>query len=163
MKKEKAVQGTEGKKPFWKKWWFWVIVVVLFFWIIGSSDESKNNDQRSTGSGNKQVEQQTDISFADFDGKFGVSSDNTDLQKKEMWKNYEGKRASWSCEVVEIPNTKKVSLKCNPSTFTSDTQLSFDHEETKLMELKKGDNIKFSGILKGYGLFGYDLIKGTLK
>jgi len=147
-------------------------LVILFIVIISvaiGGGKSTSTNKQSGGTNTtataekKEEEQKSDIGFSEFDDKFGSSSSNTDIQKKEQWKDFQGKRVSWKCEVTEVSSKTKISFKCNSDTWTSDTRLSFDKDEPKLLEIKKGDNISFSGVLKSYGMFGYELDKGILE
>jgi len=139
------------------------LVILIIIIVSVASGGKKSTSTPSSNTATKQEEQKSDISFSEFDDQFGSSSSNTDIQKKEQWKDFQGKRVSWKCEVTEVSSKTKISFKCNSNTFTSDTRLSFDKDEPKLMDIKKGDNISFSGVLKSYGLFGYELNKGKLE
>lgn len=62
----------------------------------------------------------SDITWYDINDIYNLQSDYTELQKKEHWKKYEGKKVKWTGEVSEMGETfgtLTLQIKMNPDTF----------------------------------------------
>ena len=83
----------------------------------------------------------------------------TDAQRKAVWKErFDGRRVRWTGQVVSVGDTLgsyTVSLKCCPSTMTSDTR--FDVRKDIALGLFKGDIITVEGTLHDHSMLGYRL------
>ncbi len=97
----------------------------------------------------------SDITWEEIDNIYNIKSKSTELQKKEYWKNYEGKKVKWSgtvTSVAETFGTLSLQVKLNPGTFTSDVLVRLKETERKNgVRLKKGDLVTFVGILDDWG------------
>ncbi len=97
----------------------------------------------------------SDIKWEEIDKIYNLKSDFTDLQKKEHWKNYKGKKVQWTGKVSSIGETLgtlQLQVKLNPSTFTSDVLVRLkDESKSEVMKLKKDDSVTFQGILDDWG------------
>lgn len=107
-------------------------------------------------------------SCEDAAGKFSLMGEMTDLQKKELWKKYQGKWVKWSGTVTYVSETLgqlSVQVKCRPGTLTSDAIIYFDNKwRDKLLQLSQGDSISFEARLDDYNQFiGLSLKKGELR
>jgi hypothetical protein len=83
-----------------------------------------------------------------------VKSSYTDLQKKEAWKLYNGKKVLWSGTVTSVSDTFGLTLqvKMRPTTFTSDLLISLeDAERSKALQLSEGQHVTFTGVLHDWG------------
>lgn len=86
---------------------------------------------------------------------FGTSSRLSELQKEEMWKQYEGKMFNWTMEFVDADSETFGSgvvahWKCQQSeSFVSDVMLSYPaNARGSVLQLQKGSFYKIKGRLK---------------
>ena len=97
----------------------------------------------------------SDIQWEEIDNIYNLKSDFTELQKKEHWKNYKGKKVQWSgtvSSVGETFGTLQLQVKLNPHTLTSDVLVSLkDSARSEAIKLKEGDSVTFEGILDDWG------------
>jgi hypothetical protein len=107
------------------------------------------------------------VTWEELDRIFNVKSGYTDLQKKEAWKNYQGKKVKWSGTVAavgETLGTLSLQVKMNSSTFVSDVLVKIEpaERESALM-LRKDDRVTFVGILDDWGtLMPFTLSRGQI-
>jgi hypothetical protein len=85
---------------------------------------------------------------------FGTDSKLSDLQKEELWKQYEGKAFQWDLEITEVSSGVlsgfQVQAKCAPESpsLIQDVQISYDGDAKPLvMQLQKGKVYKLKGKL----------------
>ena len=97
----------------------------------------------------------SDIRWEEIDKIYNLKSNFTELQKKEHWKNYKGKKVRWSGVVSSVGETfgrLQLQVKLNPNTFTSDVLVALkDSSSSDALKLKKGDRVTFEGILDDWG------------
>lgn len=79
---------------------------------------------------------------------------NTKLHAKEYWSNIKGKEAIWSGEVVDVDGGKSkakvyIADKSRP-TFKGYNIVLVTHDVAKAANLKKGQKIRFKGLLDDY-------------
>jgi hypothetical protein len=78
------------------------------------------------------------------------------LRKDEEWKKYHGKIVQWSGSVEDIEKGMfgglHLKIKMNPHTFTFDLMIALkDGQESKAINLRKGDTITFKASLDSWG------------
>ena len=90
--------------------------------------------------------------------KFGPSSDLSDLQKDEAWKQYKGGQFKWKLKIVEVREATfsgyRVTYKCSPKSpsLISDLTLSYgENFKDAVIGLKKGGVYEIDGVLKSTG------------
>ena len=98
----------------------------------------------------------SNITFAELDKIYSVSSKRTDLQKDEYWKQYKGKVIKWKGEVTSVSKgflgNLSLQIKMKPSTFTSDLLISLKKDQTsKALKISKGETVSFTGTLNRWG------------
>jgi hypothetical protein len=102
-----------------------------------------------------QSEPVSDIEWEEIDKIYNLKSDFTELQKKEHWKNYKGKKVRWTgtvSSVGETFGTLQLQVKLNPSTLTSDVLVSLkDTSRSDAIKLKEGDRVTFEGTFDDWG------------
>jgi hypothetical protein len=140
---------------------FFLGLLALFFIVPDSSSEDvvksyNDNDKllkATTAVAQKQVI--SNILWDDLDKIYNLKSKNTDLQKDELWKHFEGKRVKWKGEVTEVSNSLGrlvLQVKMNESTFTSDIIVTLkDSQSAKAIKLKQGDSVTFVATLDNWG------------
>lgn len=83
----------------------------------------------------------------------------TDAQRKASWdRMFGGQWVRWEGEVVEVSGrgaTCTISMRCSPTTMTSDTD--FDLDRATAVSLHKGDRLRIEGRLRDHSMFGYRL------
>lgn len=98
----------------------------------------------------------SNISFSELDAIYNVSSKRTDLQKDSLWKNYKGKRVTWTGEVSHVDESLfgglQLQIKMKRSTFTSDLIIDLrENQESKALQVSIGQQISFTGTLDSWG------------
>lgn len=97
----------------------------------------------------------SDIAWSEINEIYNLRSDFTELQKKENWKKYEGKKVQWTGEVSEMGETfgmLTLQIKMNADTFTSDLLLRLKEDQrSKAVNVSQGDTVTFTGILEEWG------------
>lgn len=124
--------------------------VALFGVTANDVDKKEKSEIARIGS-----EPVSDIQWEEVDKIYNLKSDYTELQKKESWKNYKGKKVRWTgtvSSVGETFGTLQLQVKLNPNTFTSDVLVSLkDSSKAEALKLRKGDAVTFEGILDDWG------------
>jgi hypothetical protein len=136
-------------------------LLTLFFIVPDTSSEntvkSYSNNDNLLKSATTVVKEEviSDILWEDLDQIYNVDSKNTDLQKNELWKQFEGKRVKWKGKVTSVSNSfgsLVLQVKMNQGTFTSDIIVTLkDSESAKAIKLKQGDSVTFIATLKSWG------------
>lgn len=108
-----------------------------------------------------------DLSCEEFSRTFGTDKKLSDLQKDELFKQYDGKYVRWTAKVGEISSflgTLKAQIKCLPTTLVLDATVAFeDSERDALMALRKDQRFKFEARLDRYGsIIGHSLSQGRV-
>ncbi len=97
----------------------------------------------------------SDVTWEEIDAIYNLKSTYTELQKKEHWKNYEGKKVKWSGSVSSVGETfgtMSLQVKLNPSSFSSDVLVRLKPtEREKAVALREGNLVTFVGILDDWG------------
>ena len=148
-----------------------VLVGVLFF--RGNDPEERNQERSATdkptqskpptSTGAKEKPTSTvapisGITWKQFDDVFGHSSETTDLQRTEAWKDYVGKKVKWKGTVAYVGEVKRqltLHVRINPPhpkhpRLTHDVAVKLkDSEKQKALGLKKGNEVTFVGTLSG--------------
>lgn len=95
------------------------------------------------------------ISWQQINRIYSLDSNSTDLQKKQAWKRFKGKRVSWQGSVSEVSDGfggLTLQVKMNPDTLTSDVLVSLrKSERAKAASLQQGSYVRFSGVLDNWG------------
>jgi len=83
----------------------------------------------------------------------------TDAERKASWDQmFAGQWIRWEGEVFEVSGRGAVctvSLRCGPTTMTSDT--CFELDSATALSLRKGDKLRIEGQLQDHGMTGYRL------
>jgi len=78
----------------------------------------------------------------------------TDLQRQDLWKDYEGKRVEWAGELGSVSADWAGLAVCflNPLDFArTDVLAVFDESQRlSLLELSEGDLVTYTGVLAGF-------------
>jgi hypothetical protein len=79
----------------------------------------------------------------------------TNLQREDLWKNYEGKQAEWTNELQYVSPGEKgpVAYFLNPSdSARTEVVAVFDESQrSSLLQLKEGDLVTYTGVLASFG------------
>jgi len=140
---------------------FFVLGIFVFL-AFGSVPSENNRGSNTSGSGSSSRSSQnfedtpiSSISWSEIDRIYNLNSKTTDLQKKEAWKNYEGKKVKWSGSVSSVGETfgsLQLQVKMNSNTFTSDVIISLRNDQRqKALALSEGNRVSFTGILSDWG------------
>lgn len=93
-------------------------------------------------------------SCLDLAVNFGPQSKLSDLQKEEMWPQYEGKHFKWQLQVTEVSSDTfggyTVQFKCSPKSpsLIQDIQLKYDdNAKSFVMGMQKGASYEIKGKL----------------
>ena len=94
----------------------------------------------------------SNITWGEIDKIYNIQSNYTDLQKKEYWKNFKGKKIKWHGVISSISEGffggLNLQVKMNRNTFTSDLLIELDEsQKEKALKLSKKSRITFTGIL----------------
>lgn len=112
-------------------------------------------DQEKAEVARIQAEPVSDIQWEEIDRIYNLQSNFTELQKKEHWKNYKGKKVRWSGKVTSVGETfgtLQLQVKLNPNTLTSDVLVSLkDSARSEAIKLQEGDSVTFEGVLDDWG------------
>jgi hypothetical protein len=112
-------------------------------------------DQEKAEVARIQSEPVSDIQWEEIDKIYNLQSNYTELQKKEHWKNYKGKKVRWSGTVTSVGETfgtLQLQVKLNPNTLTSDVLVSLkDSVRSEAIKLQEGDSVTFEGVLDDWG------------
>lgn len=145
---------------------------------VGDKDEVKTVDQGSTSSAQPKESHKLEatghenpslkaspaavsnvpvITWKEIDS-FYFKGKNTDLQKAEKWKQYEGRNVLWSGTVASISEGffggLSMQVKMNSDTLVSDVFISLDEgQQTKAVNYTEGSRITFRGTLSDWGNF----------
>lgn len=162
---------------------FWRVVVTILgifstINILTPKDHSRSYSSSSSSYSSSEPESEpvaaatpepaANISWEEIDDIYDLKSNHTDVQKREAWKRYEGKRVQWAGVVTEISDGwtgLTLQIKMDRDTFTSDLliKLRKDQKE-KALALSKGEMIQFSGTLDDWGsLLPITLKDGTIQ
>ena len=135
-----------------------LVCIGIGVWMSKSFKESQGKQQAADDAAPISA-----ITFAELDKFFCASSDATDIQKKEKWKRYEGKKVKWTGQVASVSGTS-MGIKMKQFTLTSDVTVGLkDSEGQKALKLKKGDSVTYIGVLRDWGvLMGYYLRNGEI-
>lgn len=139
-----------------------LVLGIFVFLAFGSVPDENNRSSNSSGSTSSSRNKQNyadvpiaNISWSEIDRIYNLNNKTTELQKKEAWNNYEGKKVKWSgsvSSVAETFGTLQLQVKMNSSTFTSDVIISLRSDQRqKALALSEGNNVTFSGILSDWG------------
>lgn len=123
--------------------------------IIGSIGGDSGDRGKKAGSERAGAAPISDIQWEEIDRIYNLKSTSTELQKKETWKNYKGKKVQWSGKVTSVGETfgtLQLQVKLNPDTIISDVLVSLkDSQRSEAIKLKEGDMVTFQGILDDWG------------
>jgi hypothetical protein len=99
----------------------------------------------------------SDIQWQEIDEIYHPASKATDLQKKELWKNYKGKKVRWTGTVAwvgESLGTLELQVTLKPDSLGSDLLVKLnDTSKPKALKLNVGDQVTFEGILENWKQF----------
>ena len=106
----------------------------------------------------------SELTWAEVDRIYNIRTTQlTELQRKELWSEFRGRRVRWSGEVVAVRETfGKVNLhvRMNPDTVTSDLRIVLNpSQRARAMQLARGEAVTFTGALSEWGV----LLPITLK
>lgn len=124
------------------------------FLLVGkaASDASSANQAQIKRAGAEPV---SDIQWEEIDKIYNIRSKTTELQKKESWKNYKGKKIQWMgtvSSVGETFGTLQLQVKMNPDTLTSDVLIKLkESSRGDAVKLQEGDSVRFQGVLDDWG------------
>jgi hypothetical protein len=90
----------------------------------------------------------------------------TSLQKDNLWKNYEGKQAQWTNELkyVSIEKEGLIAYFLNPLDWArTEVKAVFDEGQmSRLLQLREGDLVTYTGVLDSFGTTEIRLINCTV-
>jgi len=149
----------------------WIVTGCLGVLIViaSLSDDKKHRGELSNGSRSQSVQsvattssppkppavEQNPISWNEIDQIYNISNGATDLQKKEAWKRFKGKKVTWSGRVSEISDGftgLTLQVKMNSNTLVSDVLIRLKKSaRDKALQLRQGGYVEFSGHLDDWG------------
>lgn len=95
------------------------------------------------------------ISWREIDEIYSLKSEQTDLRKDELWKQYKGKKIEWTGNVTAVADSwgsLTMQIKMNADTWTSDLIITLKKtEKDKAIRFKEGDTVTFRGVLNRWG------------
>jgi len=146
-------RGWWGRRNIISKAFIVFFGLIFIGALIGGGEEETSGG--TTVKATPPPKEYIDMDFWDFDSLFGMEGTLTDMQKKaEFEEKYKGKYVSWTCELVDLSESLRMSLKCNPDTFTSDMNVKLrSDQKDKAMAIPKGSLVTFEARLTGYGEF----------
>lgn len=122
--------------------------------LIGKAANDVSNDKKVEIE-RAGAEPISDIQWEEIDKIYNLKSTSTELQKKEAWKNYKGKKVQWSGTVTSVGETfgtLQLQAKLNPNTLVSDVLVSLkDSSRSEAIKFKEGDMVTFQGLLDDWG------------
>ncbi len=122
--------------------------------LFGTAAKQVADDQKAEVERIK-AEPISDVAWEEIDRIYNIRSNFTELQKKEHWKNYKGKKVKWSGKVSSVGETfgiLSLQVKLNSSTLTSDVLVRLkESERQKALKLSEGSPVTFTGILDDWG------------
>ena len=97
-----------------------------------------------------------EITFKEIHNLFGAESKQTDLQKKERWKQYKGQCVEWTGVLAHLDegwlSGINIGMKHLRSTFTYDVLIDApDSERDRLMDWVIGNRYTYRATLNQYG------------
>jgi len=138
----------------------------LFVIVIAAANKDPNNHSRtvasSSNSTTRTVAENEQLAFVSdsclsLSKAFGAGSSYSDIQKKELWKNYKNKGFNWNLRVAEVSeamlgNGYQVQFKCERSdAFVSDIIIDYpESAKGEVMQLQKGSLYTVKGKLEDY-------------
>lgn len=142
-----------------------VLVVIGLIGLVGcfacaggmanSISEEMDDIVDSPGEGVSSSVPISNLSWSEIDEIYDIKSNYTELQKKELWKKYKGKRVEWAgtvSNVDEFLGTLSLQIKIDQDTFTSDLLIKLNKSERgKAINLSENDFVKFRGTLDDWG------------
>jgi hypothetical protein len=114
------------------------------------------------------VETEPEFTFDQVHVKFVSSSSRlTDVQKKEAWNSYKGKRVEWHGEVVQVKRTLgdvSIHIRHLSTTPGADVILNLRIDRSQsAKQVREGQILTYQGNLSLYGsLFGLTLEDGVI-
>jgi len=119
------------------------------------AERAKEERERLAEKAKEDEEKAARVAWDDVDAIYNIKSKCTELQKKEAWKYYKGKKAKWTGEVSSVGETfgqMTLHVKMNPQTLISDLLIRLpDEQRANAMKLSKGDKVTFTGTLHDWG------------
>lgn len=107
-----------------------------------------------------------EIKWEDLNAKFSIGSSLTELQKGELWKQYQGKKVRWQGPVREVSDAGLMEIIGDDSPFPSGRQVYvqiIQSEIPKAAKLSRGDRAIFVGVLDSYDDFSFHLANGIIE
>lgn len=146
------MEGNEQKtkKPIYKKWWFWLIVIVIVVGIASSTGETQNNETKPTSTSTNVEEKKEELLEVDYKVLHQDYMDNpisADAKYKDKMLKLTG--------VVdnidrEIAGNTYITFHIGDQYSFQDVRITFKKsEESKVAQLKKGQNITIKGRCQG--------------
>ena len=141
-----------------------VFLVLILLVAIGSlvDPESDRTSPSSTRTQTAQTQSTSEpvvpssVTFDEVNGLFGASSNLTNLQKDEKWKDYEGLCVEWSGELTYLDEGMlgglSIGMRHLRGTLTYDVLISAPREQkARLLGWMEGNVYKYKATLKRYG------------
>ena len=132
-----------------------ILTIARFAPHSPDSTATSDSSHSSSSAPAERAQTQETISWSEINSIYNIKSRDTDLQKKEQWKRFKGKRVNWSGEVASISDGfggLTLQIKMNSSAFVSDLLIRLKRSErAKALRLQKGDSVTFSGKLDDWG------------
>ena len=134
------------------QWALGILIVSLFIiWILTGNEESA---MRKPSKASLSYVMESCVELSD---KFGLRTKLSDIQRKELWKNYEGKAFEWVLKVEQISEVDdgfSVRFKCeNSNAFYSDMIMTYpQNAKDMLLQMNREASYKIKGLLKNYSV-----------
>ena len=130
-----------------------IVIIAIVGALIGPSRSQSSSP--SSGPSSAPSAQEAPISWSEVDSIYNLRSNNTDLQRKEKWKQFKGKRVRWTGTVTSVSDGwggLTLQVKMNADTFTSDVLIRLESsEKSKALQLHEGEPVTFTGNLDDWG------------
>jgi hypothetical protein len=134
--------------------------VIIGFSIIGKITGGSDNKAAVENRDNVPL---SDIKWDEIKDIYRPSSGSTELQKKEAWKNYNGKKIQGSGYVVSVEETLgtlqlEVSYYYKYENPQANALINLkDSSRSEAVKLKPGDEVTFQGILDDWSDISYNI------
>ncbi len=133
----------------WALWLRIAVTAVAGLAVIATLSADKGPSQIAPPPARESLSQ----SFEEVDDIFGADSKLTDLQKDELWKDYEGKYVTWTGELTYLKEGLggggiSAGFRHKPGTLTYDVLVSFPNTlRGKLLNYTEGQVLTYTGKL----------------
>jgi|GEM_PF-6203588 len=139
-----------------------IFVLIVVSKIFGNRERESSFDKTPAQAIEVKTPEVVAETCIEIENLFGENSKKTELQKEELWTSkFHDREFDWKLAVVEIDKAidgePYVEFACRANGKSSKVLVYYEKEDLNdLLALKKGNQYRIRGILRGYsGIFGY--------